>query len=117
METPEQRLESIMQKLKTSRQSLAQALGISLSSVAMYFTGHIQLRKVVALAVQAVYGVNADWIMTGRRPIFVRQNKKDGISTEGLTLAKQYDLLPKDLQSTAREVLAGLLKLRDGRAA
>jgi transcriptional regulator with XRE-family HTH domain len=117
MDAPEQRLESIMQKLKVSRQSLAQSLGISLSSVAMYFTSHHRVRRVVALAVQAVYGVNADWIMTGRKPIFVRQNKKDGLSTEGLTLAKQYDTLPKDLQSTAREVLAGLLKLRDGRAA
>lgn len=117
METAENRLEWITQKLKVSRQSLAVSLGISLSSVAMYFTGHHRVRKVIALAVQAVYGVNADWVMTGRKPIFVRQNRKDGLSTDGLTIALQYDTLPRDLQAAAREVLAGLVKLRDERAA
>jgi transcriptional regulator with XRE-family HTH domain len=117
MNTPEARLESIMQKLKVSRQSLAQSLGISLSSVAMYFASHHRVRRVVALAVQAVYGVRADWILTGKKPVFLKQVKQDGLSTQGLTIAKQYDLLPKELQATAREVFAGLLKLRDERAA
>lgn len=117
METPEKRLEWISLKLKVSRQVLATTLGISLSSVAMYFTGHNRVRKVVALAVQGAYGVSADWIMTGRKPVFVRQALKDGASTEALALARQYDSLPRDLQAAAREVLAGLIKLRDERAA
>ena len=61
--TPEQRTEWIMKQLHISRQELSETLGVSLSSVAMYFSGYHRIRRVVALAIQASYGISADWLM------------------------------------------------------
>lgn len=110
--TPEQRTEQIMKKINVSRQELSKTLGISLSSVAMYFTGHHKIRKVVALAIQASYGINADWILTGKGPTFVKQSN-DKLSTEAMEMAAMYNTLPKKLQPVARTTMLALTKMKD----
>lgn len=110
--TPEQRTEKIMKKINVSRQELSSTLGISLSSVAMYFTGHHKIRKVVALAIQACYGINADWIMNGKTPIFIKQ-ASGKLSNEAMEIAVMYNTLPKKLQPTAKTMMLGLQKLKD----
>lgn len=105
--TPEQRTEKIMKKINVSRQELSATLGISLSSVAMYFTGAHKIRKVVALAIQACYGINAKWIMEGKGRIFLKQGGGK-LSNEAMEIAVMYGSLPKKLQPTAKTVMLGL---------
>lgn len=110
--TPEKRTEKIMKKINVSRQDLSDALGISLSSVAMYYTGHHKIRKVVALGIQACYGINADWILNGRTPVFVKQGAGH-LSSEAMEIAVMYNSLPRKLQPTAMTLFLGLQKLKD----
>ncbi len=110
--TPEQRCEKIMKKINVSRQELSNTLGISLSSVAMYFTGHHRIRKVVALAIQASYGISSEWILTGKKPIFIKQ-ASGKLSNEAMEVAIMYNTLPKRLQPVAKTTMLGLQKLKD----
>lgn len=103
-----------MQRLNVSRHELSQTLGISLSSIAMYFSGYYKIRKVVALAIEAAYGVNADWIMYNEQPTFVYQ-KKYSLSNEAMEAALLYNNLPDNLQSVAKTMISGLQKLQNGR--
>ena len=116
--TPEQRTEQIMKKINVSRQELSNTLGISLSSVAMYFTGHHKIRKVVALAIQASYGISAEWIMSGKGHTFIHQKDPKAtpagkLSNEAMEVAVMYSTLPKKLQPTAKTLMLGLQKLKD----
>ena len=74
--TAEQRIKKITKEMNISRQELSEALDISLSSVAMYFNGYHKVRKVVALAIQTIYGVSAEWILNNKQPIFVKDRKR-----------------------------------------
>lgn len=113
--TPEQRTERIMEKINVSRQELSAALGISLSSVAMYFTGQHRIRKVVALAIQAVYGISAEWILSGKKPIFIKQ-AQGRLSNDAMEVALMYDGLPKKLQPVAQTTMRAYLSMKNGRS-
>lgn len=110
--TPEIRTEKIMHRLHVSRKALSQTLGISLSSVAMYFTGHHKIRKVVALAIQACYGISADYIMYGKLPVMV-PTKGKAVSREAMEIAIMYDRLPEKLQASAKDNIDGLIRLSE----
>lgn len=109
--TPEIRAKKIMQRLNISRRSMSETLGISVSSVTMYFTGHHKIRRVVALGMQACYGINADYIMQGKLPVFVKQPGLP-LSREAMEMAVIYEDLPKRIQPTARTTMLGLSRLR-----
>ena len=94
--SPEKRLEAVAFALNLTRQELADKLGISLSSIAMYFNGYHRIRKVVALAFENCYGVRANWILYGEKPIYL-ETKKQGssLSDKAYELAVTYDSLQK----------------------
>ena len=94
--SPEKRLEAVAFALNLTRQELADKLGISLSSIAMYFNGYHRIRKVVALAFENCYGVRANWILHGEKPIYL-ETKKQGssLSDKAYELAVTYDSLQK----------------------
>ena len=108
--TPEERTERIMKRMSISRRELAERLDISVSSLAMYFTGQHRIRRVIALAIQAVYGINSDWIMQGKRPVFVKEFQSN-LSAEAMEMAVLYDNLPRRLRPVARTTLRGLKAL------
>lgn len=110
--TPEERTEKIMKKINVSRQELCKTLGISLSSVAMYFTGHHKIRKVVALAIQASYGINAEWILAGKKPIFVKQ-ASGKLPNDAMEVAIIYSNLPQKFRVMAKTILVALQNSRD----
>ena len=114
--TPEQRTEKIMKRINVSRQELSSTLGISLSSVAMYFTGHHKIRKVVALAIQASYGISAEWIMSGKKPIFIKESSGK-LSPDAIEVAIMYNNLPKKLQPSGKILMQGLQKPKDSEKA
>lgn len=108
--TPEKRLEAAMKKLGLTRQQLADTLGISLSSVAMYFTGHHKVRRVIALAMQAACGISADWIMTGKGGMMMPEKELPKDVTE---VARMFDKLSSQHKNTARAALLGFHRLKD----
>ncbi|MBX7058087.1 MAG: helix-turn-helix domain containing protein [Leptospirales bacterium] len=110
--TAEQRTERIMKRINVSRQELSATLGISLSSVAMYFTGHHRIRKVVALAIQASYGISAEWILSGKKPIFIKQ-AQGRLSNEAMEVALMYHNLPRRLQPVARTTMQAYQRLKE----
>ena len=81
--TPCKRLAAILSVLDLSRKEVADTLDISLSSVAMYIAGLHRIRRVVALAFQCCYGVRADWLLYGKKPVFVKPEEA------GVSIAKK----------------------------
>ena len=105
--TPEQRVKKITEQLNVSRQELSDSLGISLSSVAMYFNGYHKIRKVVALAIQTVYGVNAEWILHNKQPVFIK-NKDNHLSDSASEIAVAYSNLSKKSQEIVKVIIYAL---------
>jgi transcriptional regulator with XRE-family HTH domain len=116
MDAAAARLLSLARQLNLSRAKLAAELRISESSVSMMFAGYHKLRPVVALAAQAVYNVRAEWLLSGKKPVFLRPDKRAAITDEAQTIALQYDALPRSLKTSVRDVLAGFSKLKNGTA-
>ena len=105
--TPEDRVKKITEQLNISRQTLSKSLGISLSSVAMYFNGYHKIRKVVALAIQSVYGVNARWILENKQPIFIK-SPDNHLSDSAMEMAVAYSSLSKKSQEIAKTIVHAL---------
>ena len=105
--SPEERVKKITEKLNISRQELSEALDISLSSVAMYFNGYHKIRKVVALAIQTVYGVSAKWIMHNKQPIFVK-NQDQHLADDAMEVAVSYSNLSKRSQEIVKTIIHAL---------
>ena len=109
--TPEDRVEKITKQLSISRQELSEALGISLSSVAMYFNGYHKIRKVVAMAIQTAFGINAKWILHNKQPIFVK-NANSRLSDDAMEVAITYSTLPKKSQEIIKTIIYSLKNLK-----
>lgn len=109
--TPEARLEQALKKQGISRQAAADRLDVSLSSIAMYFSGNHKIRKVVALAAQAEFGISAEWIMSGKGAMLISQSKSI-LPPEAIAMGELFDTLPRALQADAQILLQGLQKLR-----
>ncbi len=99
-----------MQKLSISRHELSKTLGVSLSAIAMYFSGYYKIRKVIALAIEAAYGINADWIMHDKQPVFIYQ-RETKVSNDAMEAALLYKELPANLQAIAKTMVSGLHEL------
>lgn len=112
--TAEKRLEGVLKKLGISRQQFADGLGISLSSVAMYFTGHHRVRRVVALAADSVFGINATWVMTGKgEPLRRPKDASNKLSQNAIGVAMLYDSLSPERQATAVAIMRALRAEQD----
>ncbi len=107
--SPEERVKKIMREMNVSRQELSSTLGISLSSVAMYFSGCHKIRRVVALAIQASYGINAEWIMYNKPPVFLKQADEQGrkYSKEAIEIARLCNTLSKKDQVIMKKIAQG----------
>ncbi len=95
-----------MKRLNISRKDLGEKIGVSLSSVAAYLAGHNKIRKTTALAIQACYGVNADWLLHSKRPIFSFDTKERlvGLSDNCIELAITCSNLQKKHQRVLKEI-------------
>jgi len=105
--TPEQRLMEAMISLGLTRQELADRLGISLSAVAMYATGAHKIRRVVALAVQAEFGVNADWLLAGTGKMYAKP-ATGSLSGDALRAGHVFVTIPPRERGAAMRMLVGL---------
>lgn len=104
---PGKRCQAALKQLDVDRKAFSESLGVSLPSVSMYFTGRLQIRPVVALAMQAVYGVNSRWILHGESPQFINENSRQ-MPKDAMDIGGMYDGLQSGMKSKARQVLESI---------
>ena len=97
-----------MLALKLSRLQVARRLGLSRASVTMYILCRTVLRRVVALAFQACYGVRADWILLGEEPVFVEIKKATrNLGKRGCESVFVYEI-PAEFEDMSSSIVTAL---------
>lgn len=86
-----------MDKINVRPSEFAVHLGISLTSAEGYYYGRHRIRKVVCLAMEAVWGIRAEYILDGTRPEYLRQRTLD-LPAPALTIAQMAQGLPVKLR-------------------
>ncbi len=104
MNTPEERLRKVMEDLGVSRKEMSETLGISVASISMYFKKKSKIRKIIALATQGRYGVNAEWILYNKSPKFIGVIAQT-MDVEAREVGIEFSLLPKPYKKVLRFVL------------
>lgn len=98
------RLKTVTKQLELSRNDLSEALDVSLPSLSMYFSGRVKVRPVVALAMQAVYGISANWLLSGKGPTFIKNNG-DLLSDDSKNLGQMFEDMRNDIKNKTRDSL------------
>lgn len=68
------RLNIAMTELGISGRRLASDLGSNVASVSDWKSGKVPIRKPNALAIQALYGLSAEWLLTGEGPMWIARD-------------------------------------------
>lgn len=100
---------------KKNQKEMAELLGVSEITIRRYETGKTEIPKVVALALEALYGVNHHWLLTGRGSMFVKSPEKE---PETLTnqaridreLAQMISMLSPEQQEGLKMLFRGYLQ-------
>jgi len=71
-----ERLVEIRTECKLSQNQLAKQLDVSRSSICEIEAGKYPVKKVYALALQALLGINANWLLTGLGPKYTGLESK-----------------------------------------
>ena len=82
--------------------------------MSFFFSGKHKIRKVLALAIQASYNVNAEWILYNKQPKFLKVYNKN-IDEELLKLLIEYENFSKPLKDVFLTVLEGLNKIQNSK--
>ena len=112
-ETPAERLKKVMEDLSISKEELSKALGIS--GLRLHKT--YKIRKVYALAIQAVYGINANWILHNEPPVFSKKEhfclgkeEEEGLEENAMKIATTFSTLSKKKQGVVKTIINSLDK-------
>lgn len=100
------RLREAMRRCDVSAATMCAELGISISAAQSYLAGRMRVRRVLALAVQATWGIRATWILHGTGAEFVESAAGPGAGAH--SFATSYSRLPRQLRKQLRTVLNGL---------
>ena len=102
---------------KKNQKEMAELLGVSEITIRRYETGKTEIPKVVALALEALYGVNHRWLLTGEGSMFVSPPQEEpiketptnqaGIDRE---LAQMLSMLSPEQQEGLKMLFRGYLK-------
>lgn len=87
-ERPGARLRSFRKERGLSGQALADAIGVTRSTVSYWEAGRTALPWTVCLALEAVHGVSATWLSTGEGPMWIVQSKRR------VKAGKDFHLIP-----------------------
>lgn len=98
------RLKIVTKQLELSRNDLSEALDVSLPSLSMYFSGRVKVRPVIALAMQATYGINATWLLTGKGNTFLKNNGNI-LSDESKKIGELFETIKGENKNKTREAL------------
>ena len=102
---------------KKNQKEMAELLGVSEITIRRYETGKTEIPKVVALALEALYGINHHWLLTGEGSMFVTSPHKEpsketptnqaGIDRE---LAQMLSMLSPEQQKVLSDIFKEFLK-------
>ena len=99
---------------KKNQKELADMLGVSEITIRRYETGKTEIPKVVALALEALYGVNHQWLLTGEGSMFVKssQEKETPTNQAGIDreLAQMLSMLSPEQQEGLKMLFRGYLR-------
>ena len=75
---PSERIKALRTEKDLSTRALADSLGVAASVVSNWETGLSGIRKPNAMALQLLYGVSWQWLMTGEGPMWVAPSSPPG---------------------------------------
>ena len=68
---PKERLKQIMTELRVKQVAFAEAIGTTQATLSRQLSGTHKIDRQAALAIQAVYGASAEWLLTGEGEMFL----------------------------------------------
>jgi len=101
---------------RKNQKEMADLLGVSEITIRRYETGKTEIPKVVALALEALYSINHNWLLTGEGSMFVNEKREEkgeippaqaGIDRE---LAVMISMLSPEQQEGLKALFRGYLK-------
>ena len=90
MKTPGERLKKIRHMFGLTQAKFAEKLGLKWDKIKDIETGRHKLRPEIALKIEKVYGVSADWLLNGDGEIFT---KEDVIDNEIMNFLKNDNFI------------------------
>lgn len=75
MKKTENRLKTVVHSSKLSQKDFADSIGTTPATLSRQLNGVHKIDKQVALSIQAVYGINPDWLLTGEGEMFLGNSK------------------------------------------
>jgi transcriptional regulator with XRE-family HTH domain len=76
------RLQKFMETEKISQQVLADKIGMSRSQISAWINGHNSIPKVAAIAIEAIYNLNQQWLMIGVGEMFHENSGDSNFDSE-----------------------------------
>ncbi len=109
-----ERLEYAMKIKGIRRKDLARVWKVSMPNITMLMSKRVHINRTKALALEATYGINADWILNGQQAM-IRDASLTGSRQElrGFIFARRFDNLCQNLQKTAHTLLHALIKFKN----
>jgi len=99
---------------KKNQKEMAEVLGVSEITIRRYETGKTEIPKVVALALEALYGVSHHWLLTGEGSMFIKspQERETPTNQAGIDreLAQMLSMLSPEQQEGLKMLFRGYLK-------
>lgn len=84
MNTPRDRLESVLNVFQLSQSELARRIGVTPQLISQIMNNKLQLSFLTARAIESEYGVSASWLLTGEGEMQTKRNN----------LGKELNLVP-----------------------
>ncbi len=108
-EQPHERIISVRKKLGLSQTQFAQGFGLTQSGQSALELGTIPPRRMMALAIEAAYGVSHEWLLYGKPPKYMQSH----FTIEERRLLDRFRAADKDVQSVTLKLLDSTTQNRE----
>ena len=101
------RLQEVRRTFGISQRDLAKRVGVTSQLISMMETGRTQLSHLTAKAIEAEFGVNHEWLLTGEGEMMVRRaspSKSPVVSNELTAVLCYYPNIAKALDLFAKRM-------------
>lgn len=105
------RLKKILKYSGLTQREFAESIGTTQATLSRQLSGTHKIDKQVALSIQAVYGVNPIWLLTGEGEMFLSRKSANSINVVGDNNNVSGNIL--SVSSEERELLEQLRKKKN----
>ena len=101
------RLQELRATFGITQRQLAKRVGVTSQLISMMETGKAQLSHLTAKAMEAEFGVNHEWLMTGEGDMLAKkpnESKKIELSNDLVTIFAYYPNITKALNQFAKKM-------------